>query len=182
MAAYNYEGVLIEGTEGRVVKLESKSTYLGDGDTSFYWQATVATDEGFVSISVGKSGWRHEWADACGSEIDAPQSVVDFYPVWLEELREKSHKKTYNEPHDWIQGSSYEFKKGQLGFVTKGSGRRKNAGKWGYIVWIGENRFGQSCGLKHPDTGDVAWVSTDQVAIIPDYDDFEPISTAQAAD
>lgn len=168
MAAFDRDGNLIDGTEGNVVKIEQKYTYYGDGDGSYWLRAVVATEDGYVYMQIGESNWGYGDADPKGSEVDAPQRVIDNYSVWLqakEDERQKQHFNTYG---------AYELKKGALGFVEKGTRRRKNAGRWGHVIWIGYDSYGNTkCGLKNPETEEVTWVAAYQVVIVPDFDDFE---------
>lgn len=164
MAVFDKTGTLIEGTEGRVLKLEHKFDYWGDGDGTYHWYATIWTDEGPKCIIAGEGQWNAfgSQADAKGSEVDATPDVIAAFDAF-EERKE----------HERIEREAYELRKGVLGYVPQGSRKRKAAGAWGWVIWLGTDRYGNSrCGLKHPYTSDVTWVPTYQVEVIPEYGDL----------
>lgn len=174
MAVYTKDG-LVAGTEGRTVLLTENYSYWGDGDGTYYLTAVVATGEGFTSISAGESVWNGTGGRPHyhGSEVDAPQALIDRYNIWKQEQREKEDREAFNDPLTSNRFAAYGFDTGKLAYVEKGPRKRKNAGKWGHIVWIGTDRYNnEKCGIKNPETEEVVWVPTYQVAIIPEFDDL----------
>lgn len=168
MAIFDKDGVLVEGTEGRVLRLEHKYSYWGDGDGTYYWQATVWTDEGPRGMQAGESAWNaySSQADAKGSAVDATPDVIAAYEAYEQARIER-------EERERIEREAYELRKGALGYVPQGPRKRKAAGAWGWVIWFGTDRFGNGrCGLKHPETGEVAWVPAYQVEVIPEYGDL----------
>ena len=168
MAAFDRDGNLIEGTEGKVLKLTEKFSYWGDGDGTYYLYALVQTENGFETIACGEAVWNADGSAPkyYGSAVDAAH-LLPAYETWYAEQREAKAKTAYN------THGAYELRVGATAYVEKGTRKRQHAGKFGTVIWIGTDSFGNAkCGIKQ-ESGDVAWVAAYQVAVVPDYGDFE---------